>query len=138
MGLKGINRYTRYICCILIILFIGNIISPSLFSTLTQARQIRRDQIVGSSEIQQGDPHYFFSYAFASGTFEVLDYKNIYGLMVHNISPNNLTMNVHAYYAEEHRWIFKQASYFYSYHYIGLVGRHFLFVFGFGGVTVAP
>jgi hypothetical protein len=99
---------------------------------------MRTDQFATDSKIQQGDDPNFFPFAFASGTFEVLDQNGfLISLTVHNPSRNP-TINVRAYCDYEHRWVFKSADRFYCYRHIGFVGSHSLFVFGFGGVEAWP
>jgi len=84
------------------------------------------------------DDEDFFDFAIIWGPFEVRwGVFPLLEVVVYNRAPwYNRTMNVIGYWILEHQWFFKKSYWIEcNYLHIGFVGRHWLFVIGYGNIA---
>jgi hypothetical protein len=136
--MKKQNRLIQCVCCAIIIFFVCGALAPMCSAQINppQGNRVKTSQ----DKVTHADVNNqtFFDFAIIWGPFEVRWWVSPFlNLVVYNRAPWwNKTMNVIGYLIPEHQWFFKKSYWIEcGYLHIGFVGRHWLFVIGYGNIA---
>jgi hypothetical protein len=130
------------ICCAMIFLFVCSAVLPicnaQTSTPQTNGEKTSPELLIKKVKNTNNDDEDFFDFAIIWGPFEVKYWSSLFQtLVVYNRAPwYNHTMNVIGYLIPEHQWYFKKSCWIEcGYLHIGFVGRHWLFVIGYGNIA---
>jgi hypothetical protein len=129
MKVLTIGIIILFVCGAFIPMCGAQIISPQVNGVKTSQEKVIHADV---------DNETFFNFAIIWGTFEYTVYKSFFrDVIVHNRAPWwNKTMNVIGYQPFENKWTVKKSYWIEcGYLHIGFVGRHWLFVIGYGNIA---
>jgi hypothetical protein len=126
----------------IILLFVGGALMPACSAQIStpqaNGEKTSHDCEVKDVKPNNNDDEAFFDFAIIWGPFEVKFWSSLFHhVVVYNRAPwYNHTMNVIGYLIPEHQWYFKKSCWIEcGYLHIGFVGRHWLFVIGYGNIA---
>ncbi|MBE3136781.1 MAG: hypothetical protein IMZ43_05240 [Thermoplasmata archaeon] len=140
--MKKQSRVIQGICCAMVFLFVCGALVPACSAHISTP-QANGEKTSPESSVKKvkhtnNDDEDFFNFAIIWGPFEVKYWSSLFQtLVVYNRAPwYNRTINVIGYQPFEHNWVFKKSCWIEcGYLHIGFVGRHWLFVIGYGNIA---
>jgi len=126
----------------MVFLFVCSAVLP-ICNAQTSTPQANGEKTSHDCEVKDVKPNNnddedFFDFAIIWGTYEErIDYFPLFSLIVRNRYPwYNHTMNVIGYQSwEGGKWVVKKSYWIECYRHVGIVGRNWLFVIGWGEVA---
>ena len=140
--MKKHTRMVQCICCVIVFLFVCSAVLP-ICNAQTNTPQTNGEKTSPESSVKKvihaDDDEAFFDFAIIWGPFEVKYWSSLFQtLVVYNRALwYNNTMNVIGYQSwEGGKWVVKKSYWIEcGYLHIGIVGRNWLFVIGWGEVA---
>ena len=140
--MKKHTQVIQCICCAMVFLFVCSAVLPicnaQISTPQANGEKTSHDCEVKDVKPNNNDDEDFFNFAIIWGTYEErIDYFPLFSLIVRNRYPwYNHTMNVIGYQPFEHNWVVKKSCWIEcGYLHVGIVGRHWLFVIGYGNIA---
>jgi len=135
-------QLVQCICCIMVFLFVCGALVPACSAHIstpqTNGEKTSPELPINKVKHTNNDDEAFFDFAIIWGPFEVRwGVFPLLEVVVYNRAPwYNNTMNVIGYQSwEGGKWVVKKSYWIECYRHVGIVGRNWLFVIGWGEVA---